>query len=283
VIETTTARAAQVLHVHVTGGLPTGKVHVYGTNLSSSDHATWFTHVGDITPKAGSYSFTARPGYIYTVSTLSSAVKPKTTDPRRSPLPLPYADSLETEAVGSAPRYLANQQGDFQVRTCAAGRAGRCVRQMTPAEPVTWDGPSFPYATLGDLGWTNYTVSSDVLLEQPGYVQLLGRVGAQATSSPANINAYALRVSDTGQWAIVKTAKAAAEVTLASGVTTALGTGIWHRLGLRLSGPPITGSVDGHLLGSATDSTYLRGQVGIGTGGYQTDEFDNLSVAALPR
>jgi Glycosyl hydrolase family 59 len=41
IIETTQASAAQTVTYNVTGGLSTGTVHVWSTNLNSSDPSTW--------------------------------------------------------------------------------------------------------------------------------------------------------------------------------------------------------------------------------------------------
>ncbi|MDX6229089.1 MAG: hypothetical protein QOI76_2479, partial [Frankiales bacterium] len=225
VVETTTAREKQAVRLHVGGGLSTATVHVYGTDLRSSSPSRWFMHVTDLAPGHGSFGFIARPGWVYTLSTLSSSAKPVVAVPASGNMTLPYADSYDHEAVGSAPRYLANQQGDFQVRPCAAGRPGRCVRQMTPERPVEWDGDSSPYATLGGIGWTDYTVSTDVLLEQAGAVQLFGRVGSQARAKPAAINAYVLQVDESGRWAVLKRSTAKAPVVLAAGRSAPFGTG----------------------------------------------------------
>jgi hypothetical protein len=60
-----------------------------------------------------------------------------------------------------------------------------------------------PYTLLGDLSWTNYTVSSDVMLEKSGYAQLIGRASAYSFQAPANLNAYYLRVNTSGSWSIL--------------------------------------------------------------------------------
>ena len=57
-------------------------------------------------------------------------------------------------------------QGAFEAVACGGGRSGKCVRQMSPQKPITWDALTDPHALLGDVSWGNYTVSSDVLLEQ---------------------------------------------------------------------------------------------------------------------
>ncbi|GAB3963247.1 hypothetical protein GCM10029978_020470 [Actinoallomurus acanthiterrae] len=54
VIETMDATADQTATFTVTGGLPTGQVHVWATNLTSDNSADWFVHTQDVTPPAAS-------------------------------------------------------------------------------------------------------------------------------------------------------------------------------------------------------------------------------------
>jgi hypothetical protein len=202
-------------------------------------------------------------------------------------MPLPYADTFDAGTPGQQPRYLAQQQGAFEVTGCGAGRTGRCVTQQAPVKPIQWDGDAVPYTIGGSLDWTDYTVSADALIRQPGSVRLLARVGTQHRFTPARINAYYLQVSDTGTWSIIRNSadtsapgnsSAAAPVTLASGTVPALGTGSWHHLALTVEGSRLTAAIDGVTVGSATDGTFSAGMVGLGTSGYQTDRFDNLAV-----
>lgn len=280
VLETTTATAAQNATFSVTGGLSTGTVHVWSTDLSSPNPAGYFVRGQDITPSNGTYSLTLEPGRVYTVTTTTGQGKGTATSPPQATLALPYSDNFDAYPTSTQARYLSDQDGSFEVRPCG-GRPGQCVRQMAATAPINWDNPATPYTLLGDLGWTNYTVSSDVLFEQPGSVRLLGRGGTQQPFSVAGIDEYYLQVADTGAWSIVKNTTSALTTTLASGTTAAPGTGSWHTLAVSFDGGTITASLDGHPLGSATDSSYPSGQVGLGEAGWQTQEFDNLKVTPI--
>ncbi len=66
--------------------------------------------------------------------------------------------------------------------------------------------------------------------------------------------------------------------TLASGTVTAPGTGTWQHLALTFNGSSISAAINGTTVASVTDATYASGMAGFGTTGYQTDQFDNLSV-----
>jgi hypothetical protein len=279
ILETSTATSAQTATFHITGGLSTGQVHVWSTNVNSSSPSTWFNHVQDLTPSGGSYTLTLQPGYIYTVTTTSGQSKGAATSPPAGSLALPYSDNLDG-ATGAETRYLANQQGDFQSRPCAGGRAGNCLQQMTDQRPIQWftDNTEVPFATLGDTTWTNYTVSVDALIEQAGAVRVFGRVNTQAKFHSAETDDYFLQVGNTGAWSIVKSNTSATLTTLASGSVAALGTGTWHTLSLTFNGATISAAIDGVSVSSTTDSSYDAGQVGLGINGYQTDQFADLSI-----
>jgi hypothetical protein len=280
VIETMDATAAQTLNFAVTGGLSTGQVHVWATNLNSGNSADYLAHTADITPSGGSFSLTVQPGYVYTVTTTTGQGKGTATAPAQGSLNLPYADNFDQYAAGREAKYLMDMQGAFETVSCGGGRSGMCVRQETTQVPIVWKTAADPYAVLGNVNWNNYTVSSDVLLEQAGYAELLGRAGSQNTTDTNGQNAYYLRVSDTGAWSILRNNTSAQMTTLRSGSTTALGTGRWHTLALGFSGSTITAVIDGTTVGSVTDSTFGAGQVGIGTGRSETAQFDNLQVVA---
>jgi hypothetical protein len=152
---------------------------------------------------------------------------------------------------------------------------------MSPRAPITWDTLSDPYALLGDVGWSNYKISSDVLLEQAGYAEIIGRATWQHAFGPAGLDAYYLRVADTGAWSVLRNNTDNAMTTIASGTRAALGTGTWHNLALTFSGSTVTAQIDGSTVGTVTDTAWGTGQVGMGTSQGETAQFDNLSVTAV--
>ena len=281
VIETMDATAAQSFTATVAGGLSTGTVHVWSTRVGATNPAEYFVHSGDVTPSGGTFTLNLQPGFVYTLSTTTGQAKGTATSPAAGSLPLPYSDSFDGYAVGAEARYLADMQGAFEITACGAGRAGRCVRQMSPRAPITWDALSDPYALLGDLGWFNYRFSADVLLEQAGYAELIGRATAQHAFGPAGLNAYYLRVSNTGAWSVLRNNVDNAMTTLRSGTVPAPGTNTWHTLALTFSGTTLTAQIDGTTVTTFTDPQWTVGQVGVGTSQTQTAQFDNLAVTAV--
>jgi hypothetical protein len=237
----------------------------------------------DITPVRGSFSITLRPGYLYSLTTTTGQGKGTASGPAAHHLALPYSDTFERYGVGEEAAYLADMDGSFETVSCGGGRAGRCVRQMAPVQPIVWrSGQRDPSALLGDVGWTDYTLRVDVMLERAGYVELQGRVGTQR-HNPANTNAYRFRVTDQGSWSIIASDTAPSHTTLASGSVPALGTGRWHTLALAFDGATITAGIDGTKVGSVSDSRHRAGQVGIAASRYLNVQYDNLSITPITR
>ena len=281
IIETTTATAAQTVDVDVSGGLSTGTVHVWSTDVNAPTASNTFVQQASITPVNGVYSLSVQPGYIYTLTTTTGQGKGTATGPAQTTLPLPYSDTFAGDTVGQQPRYLSQMQGAFEIEPCAGGRSGDCLQQQAATKPVEWDDNANPYTIGGNLSWANYTVSADAMMEQAGAVQLLGRVGTMEPFDPAAINDYYLQLSNTGAWSIVRNSTSGTLTTLASGTVTAPGLDTWQQLELTFNGDTISAAINGTTVGSVTDSTYASGMIGLGTSGYQTDQFSDLSTTQV--
>jgi O-glycosyl hydrolase len=283
VFETMDATASQTVTMSVTGSLPSGTLHMWSTDLSKTSTATpRMVQDSDLTAGSGTYTLTLAPGHIYTVTTTTGQGAANATSPLRTQLALPYSDSFSDYSAGQEATYFASMNGAFQAEPCEGGRSGECLRQMAATTPIAWYTPTAagvqPYTLMGDLGWSDYTVSSDVLLEQSGSsAEILGRVGTQKQFN-GGLNAYHLRLSETGAWSLLKTSGSWTWTTLASGTVTAPGTGTWHNLALSFQGNTITAAIDGTTVADATDTSFGGGQVGLGTAGYYPAEYSNFSI-----
>jgi hypothetical protein len=102
-----------------------------------------------------------------------------------------------------------------------------------------------------------------------------------AAFDPAAINDYYLQLSNTGAWSIVRNSTSGTLTTLASGTVTAPGLDTWQQLSLTFDGDSISAAINGTTVGTVTDSTYASGMIGLGTDGYQTDQFSDLSVTQV--
>jgi len=288
IIETTHATATESFTATVTGGLPTGSLRVWSSNLNSDNPADWFVRQSDVTPVNGTWSLTLQPGRIYSISTTTGQGKGTASGGSVSAFPLPHNDNFDSYAVGREARYLADQHGSFETSACGGGRGGGCVRQMAPVAPIPWHShQSGAYALIGDNSWVNYTVQTDTLFEQAGgSVAVLGRFGARDYWQVGQINAYYLRVGQAGAWQLLRGDTSGGLAVLASGTRAALAVNTWHTVALKMEGSALTAIVDGVTLGSASDTAYGAGPAGIAVGvgesdvatRWRTAQFDNLSV-----
>ncbi len=277
IIETLTATADQSFNVKITGGLSTGVVHMRATNLNSANANDYFVPLPDLSPSNGAFSLMLKPGFAYSLSTMGGQGKGTVSGPANHAMALPYSDNFDRYLPGTEAKYVSDMQGSFEIRACRNGRTGMCEQQVAPVKPIEWQGDSDAYALAGDTTWQNYTVSVDVSLQQPGTVELIGRVGKQAR--PQNKQAgYEFRLSNSGSWTLAKNDTTGTLTTLANGTTTAPGLDSWHTLTLDLRGSTITAKDDSTVLATVRDSSYAAGQIGFGVVGYQTDQFDNLQV-----
>jgi O-glycosyl hydrolase len=286
ILETTTATTPQTVSFTTKGGLSSGAVHVWTTDLGSTSDADYFVHAGDVTPSNNAFWVTLLPNTITTISTASGQGKGAAQSPeRRAPL-LPYGESFEAYPVGTLAPTIADQSGAFEIAACGGGRTGQCLRQMTPVAPIEWNSYEEAYNTIGTDDWADYDVGVDVMLEAAGSVEIVGRFNGRDYGKISQLDAYLFSVSDTGAWSIVKAAQSGTlRTTLASGTVAALGTMTWHRLDLSMKGSAIAASIDGTAVGQVTDATYAVGPAGLGVGlvsaSWFDAQFDNLAIAAL--
>ena len=246
VIETTLASAAQTVSYNVTGGLSTGTVHVWSTDVNSTDPSTWFVHSADITPVGGSFSLTVQPGYVYTLTTTTGQGKGTAASPAQGSLacPTPTTSTATPSAAAAVP---IPDQGAFEVEPCAGGRSGQCVQQQAP---VTADRMGQQRQPLHD--------------RRRRRLDQLHRLGGRADGAVRRCAAHragrlpdrllpacgqrilpaAVRHRRPGRWCASNSGGTLA--TLASGTVAAPGTGTWQHLALTFSGGTIIGGNQRH-------------------------------------
>jgi hypothetical protein len=284
VAETTTSVAQQPISASISGGLnAAGPVHVWATNVKSSNPSDWFQQLADVTPTNGGFTYTLQPGYLYSFTTTTGQSKGNAgAASTASTLKLPYSDTFATMDSSNQAKYFAAQSGAFEGAACAGGVSGICLQQNTPTNPINWGSSATPYTLIGDNSWTNYTVASSVLFKSSGSsAGVIGRFGKQA-GNPGNFNGYLLQINDAGTWNIYKNNNGGSATSLASGSVASLGTSKWHTVSLKLQGSTLTASIDGTQVGTATDGAYTYGPAGLDTGAFtniwSVVQFRNFSV-----
>jgi hypothetical protein len=309
VAQTTTASKAQQVTVHV-AGLPASVVHVWATDVTPSS-TTFFVRQPDIHPKAGTFTATLNPGYIYSFTTTTGQGHGKPgAPPAAAAMPLPYTTTPITgEPYGpdssNEPWGLEPVDGAFEY----AKGVSSYFEQTASGRPDFWQKlfplARFPYALVGDycladMGITggaapsycdpdpeaNYTVSTTVTFTKPNQsAGVIARYYRPILAPIQYFQGYRFVVSEDGKWQLLrdtfdKSAKTL-PVTLASGsyTTTSLTSGP-HVISLTADGSQLTASIDGNQVSQVTDGTYSTGVAGICTGGWYAVKFDNVTVSA---
>ncbi len=273
VIETMDAGSNQTLGFQITGGLATGPVHVWMSNSTAQ-----FVQQSDIVPVNGYFTITLAPGSIYSLTTTTGQGKGNVTAPPAAAFPIPYSDTFDSYALGQEAQYFSTINGSFEIAACGGGRGGHCLRQAVNAAPIPWHaaGPAEPAAFIGSTSWTNYQVSVDALLEEPGEVKLIGRLSSEDITT-GNVAGFQLYLSSTGGWALCHNS---GDV-LASG-TVPFSLNTWHNLALVFNGSRIQASIDNAVVASVTDENYPNGMAGLGVRDWTNAQFDNFRIDPLP-
>jgi O-glycosyl hydrolase len=294
IIETVQAKSPQTAHFNI-AGFPRRKLHLWTTDLTSSDPAQWFVKQADIATVNGNFSLNLQPGRMVTVTTTTGQAKGNAVSPASAPFNLPYADSFKSYPAGHLAKFFSDMYGAFETAPCDGDRKGICLSQLVPQEPTAWKKTAGrPFTLLGNLDWTDYTISTDVLFEQPGSVDIIGRLtGMSGSDIP---NSYVLRLADTGAWSLRRTSTEQdkrtrqSDLVLAAGTVDPLGVKQWHRLSLafngnnivpRIDGKPVT--IYGKPMNGVSDPTYAKGMVGLGTLNYGLIQFDNFQITPTPK
>jgi len=273
VLETIDATAAQTVSFRLAGGLVAPEVHIWETNGSRM-----FELVATIKPVDGSFTYTFDPDSLYSLTTTTGQGKGSAQPPPAAAFPLPYADDFENTPLTHTPRYLADQDGAFEVRPCV-GHSGQCLEQVISTLPVPWSPVPLPFTLTGDSAWADYTVAADVRLLTDAPAALMGRIDSADVFKDSHAlwpSAYVLQLKPDGVWELSSAQYKKPTVSLASG-STSLDPSQWHRLELRFHATTVTAVLDGRPLASVEDSTHTHGMFALGSG-WNHVQFDNLTV-----
>lgn len=257
------------------GGLSEMTVHIWETNSRRT-----FEHVAGLQANHGAFSYTFEPDSLYTLTTTTGQGKGTAEHPPAAEFPSNYAEDFESVALTRAPRFLADQNGAFEVHPCKQ-RQGKCVQQMITEKPTPWGPLPDPFTIAGSMEAADYDVSSDFLLDG-GKAYVMGRIDSadvfQDSSAPLP-SGYVLSVEASGDWKVLSTRYKAPTVTLAHG-TVRLQATEWHRFGLAMHGSDISAFLDGNRLASIPDTSHTKGLFAVGSD-WSRVQFDNLATKPI--
>lgn len=261
------------------------KIYVWSTNLMSDDENEHFVRIRELSLIDRKYTVTLKSGHLYTITNTTGQGRGngKPMAAVDDLMTLPYEEDFERYGPEKSARYFCDLNGGFETHPAGGGREGLSYRQMIEQQPVSWQAAwhpeTLPPVTLvGDpRWWGDYEVSIDILFESSGYVEVLGRVGAQHAAAVAG---YHLRLEDTGQWTLYcdeLDGFEKREKTLASGKVS-MQLNQWHRLGLGMKGNVLSVLYDNRVVGKVKDDYHISGQTGLVTGKWHHVQFDNLRI-----
>jgi hypothetical protein len=275
-LETIEATTPQAVNFHLTGGLSSGTVHIWETDATHT-----FEHVADVPVTGGSsFAYTFDPASLYSLTTTIGQAKGTAVPPPAKAFPFPYRDDFEGTARNRAPKYLADQDGAFEVQSCRE-RQGLCLEQAILRKPIPWSPLPDPFTIVGDVNWRDYTVMADTQVPVYGAATLMARIDSADVFKDGNAlypSGYIFRVAADGHWQLLSTAYKMPTVTLASGVTTGLDRG-WHHIQLKCNGNNIEASIDAKPLAQVKDFSHSHGMFALGSN-WAHVQFDNVAVEA---
>ena len=251
-------------------------------DLSHRDLALWrsvfkqevFVRQKDVALSNGEFTLKLVPNAVYSLSTTRGQQKgePAHAIPKPQAFPFPFTADFEADEVGKPAKSFCDLDGAFAVVPRPDG-GGKCHKQMVTQQGIRWSGRyPLPKTIVGDIGWTNYEVSADVMLPGAGAVKLWGRDhDFMAKSESAGCR---FEVNQDGAWLLQIQDKV-----LASGKVNALGNR-WHTVSIALQNDQITLAFDHETLAKTSASSISAGLVALGTD-FNKAFFDNLKVSRL--
>ncbi len=266
------------LTVRLSGELKNATVHVWATNLTSANPATWFVRRADVHPRDGAFSYAIPPGYVISFTSTSGQSRYRTRPPPPASLKLPYRASRDASAEAWG---LSSQEGAFSYQPCGGVSSGDCLVQMAPQSPVWWHSPPrglpTPYAIVGAANWTSYTVTANISFPaSAGTASLIGRFGTEGSDAQI-FTGYECNVQANGHVQLTRNSSADPAHVLRAGSVPALVPDTWHAMTFTLNGPQLSCGLDGKIVVRIRDTSYLHGLAGIGTS-WNLIKFSELEV-----
>jgi galactosylceramidase len=273
VIETIGAEHAQKAEFTLQGALTASKVSIWQTNGKVS-----FKKVAEIQPHNGSLSFVFEPDSIYSITTTTGQGKGQAEPPPPASFPFPYAEDFENSALNRSPRYLADQDGAFEVHPCA-DRTGKCLEQVIQTKPTPWGPLPDPFTLTGDAEWRDYRLAADVHFQSIAAATLMGRIDSADVFQDGKAlwpSGYILLLKPDGEWELISATYKKPTNILTKGIAR-IDSSAWHRVELRFHGSRIEAILDGASLASVEDATHTHGMIALGAE-WDHLQFDNLTV-----
>ncbi|MEX0720080.1 MAG: discoidin domain-containing protein [Balneolaceae bacterium] len=280
IIEAMDLDIEQTITYSITDDLPDDKeVHLWASDIYSDNQDDHFAYKGSVMPEDGKFHLTIQPGYLYTLSTTTGQGKgnDKPDSEIYDIMKLPYSEDFEDYEQAKLARYFSDVNGSYETAPCRGGREGMCYSQMTYNQPVIWNGRGNmrPTTVMGDPSlWGDYEVSTDIMLEDSGHVELVGRVDVQ---HGVIVGGYHLKIGSDRNWELYRRSWKKNDESLLSG-NVPFEINEWHQIALRMIGQTIEVIIDNEMVGSVENSYNVTGQIALITSKWAHAQFDNVKI-----
>ncbi len=280
IIETMDVSGKDTLHIKL-DNLPHRMLRMWQSDFASNDTSDHFQYAGKIIPHEGHFRLVVRPNHAYSITSVEGpgkgGAKPNATV--HEEFPLPFNEDFEEVEHGRMARYFANMNGAFEAQPCQSGRSGTCYQQMVTEHPITWvqSGEMPPTIMVGDPRWKgDYTVSSQVMIPEEGYVEVIGRVAGHHEWTDI-YGGYHAQIGTEG-WKLFSVDAATGDTTVLESGDRSIEPKNWYELSLKMHGKEIEMLLDGERLTQLEDNRQLGGNVSLRSGPWIQAQFDDVSV-----
>ncbi len=284
IIEALDAKVVQRAMFSVKDNFPADSVYVWETNMRSKSKEDYFVNKGAVAIENGEFDLTVKPGFVYSITTTmgqsKGTAKPNST--MAEMMELPYEEDFESYNEGELARFYSDINGAFETAACGGGRDGMCYRQELKEQPISWaHGNILPATVFGDpRWWGDYTISTDVILEEDGFIEIAGRVSAVRRAT--QITGYHLQVSTSGNWELYRIDLRGMEENekqvIATGNNISFPAGKWHNVALQMKGKELTVIINGSEVGTVEDTYYTTGNAALKVSPWHHAQFDNVKI-----
>ncbi len=267
IAETMDATQPQTITFRIGKSEKIRKIYVWRTILKGN----LFEQQVPISIRNNEFTVTLEPKALYTFTTTTGQQKAMSTPAENKPFPFPFKAGFEDEKFKTTPKYFSDQGGAFEVAQRNDGK-GNCLRQLITRRAIEWEeSPIFNQTVVGDTVWTDYSVSCELLFQEPySYASVLSRA-TEMHRSHKQPEAYQLKLQSSGKWELMAGAKK-----LLSGLIIPE-KNRWQFIQLEVKSDKIKAIINGITVAEITDKTYTHGMAGLGCSFNQVD-FDNFTV-----
>uniref|UniRef100_A0A914V3T9 galactosylceramidase n=1 Tax=Plectus sambesii TaxID=2011161 RepID=A0A914V3T9_9BILA len=266
-------------------GIP--KLYVYKTQFRYDNQSSQvFEKQDDYTIIDHTINLQVEPDCVYTLSTVYSPDRVQENSiPAPQPFPLPYSENFDTYDMDNEPKYLAQQNGAWEiVKTSTESFA----RQKTISRPIEWCPAPLPgtSAVIGDSSWQALPINVSIKVRSPAvngarklFVALkMSGLGCQAHFTSGiflwlmpNTTTYSISY-DLYSLTTVKSGQLSAPISFDT----------WHSISLSTMGNTMSAQINADYISAPFTGSTMGGFVGIGSSDYGYSDWDDLMIYEVP-